>query len=337
MPGLRKLILDVMELLVAPYSVLRRIYFQIALLALVVLANAVIFVKYQHLDWISAIYAGVNVVTTVGLYAPSIGQMPSLEKLLLVVTIVMAVGLYTSLIQSVVNTVVSRSSWADARARWRGSHLKGHTVIIGNGRIVVTAAKRLSSLGKEFMVLTNSKDVFDELQGDRAILGDPENDEDLMDAGITSASSAVIAMEDDVKTLLVTLKVQKLNPPLNTICVVRQDSLIDVFRTAGADEVIPYEDIIGRITAAAAISRNVGGVIFTMDRKADMVVGFFDVGREVKLSELPKEVVPIIIVQEGKLNPFFTRDTVLKPGETLIVLGNPHYFREVSRKLSKGE
>jgi len=61
------------------------------------------------------------------------------------------------------------------------------------------------------------------------------------------------------------------------------------------------------------------------------------VGREVKLSELPKEVVPIIIVQEGKLNPFFTRDTVLKPGETLIVLGNPDYFREVSRKLSKGE
>ncbi|AWS00270.1 potassium channel family protein [Metallosphaera hakonensis] len=336
MSDIRKVILDVAELLIAPYSVLRRIYVQITLLSLVVLANAAIFVTYQHLDWISAIYAGVNVVTTVGLYAPDINQMPSLEKLLLVVTIVMAVGLYTSLIQSIVNTVVSRSSWADARARWRGSHLKGHTVIIGTGRIVATAAKRLSKLGKDYIVLTSSKEVFEELQGDRVILGDPESDKDLLDSGIASASSAVIAMEDDVKTLLVTLKVQKLNPPLNTICVVKQDSLIDVFRTAGADEIIPYEDIVGRITAAAAIARNVGGVIFTMDRKADMVVGFFDVGREVKLSELPKEIVPIIIVQEGKLNPYFTRDTVLKPGETLIVLGNPDYFKEVNRKLSSG-
>ncbi|MEM3909734.1 NAD(P)-binding protein [Metallosphaera sp.] len=331
----RSVLLDILEYMVAPYSVLRKILPQVIMLALVVLSNAVIFVTYQHLDWISAIYAGVNVVTTVGLYAPNINQMPSIEKLLLVGTIIMAVGLYTSIIQSMVNTVVRRSSWADARARWRGSHLKDHIVLIGTGRVIVSAARRLERLGKEYIVLTSSKEVLEQLKGDRVILGNPEDDKDLMSAGIPSASSAVIAMEDDTKTLLVTLKVQKINPPLNTICVVKQDSLIDVFRTAGADEVIPYEDIIGRITAAASIARNVGGVIFTMDRKADMVVGFFDIKKEVKISSLPSDVVPIIIVDSGKLNPYFSKDTVLKPGQTLILLGNPDKFKEITQMVSQ--
>ncbi|QKR00584.1 potassium transporter TrkA [Metallosphaera tengchongensis] len=332
--SLRSTLLDIAEFIVAPYSVLRKIFPQIFLLALVVFSNAVIFVNYQHLDWVSAIYAGVNVVTTVGLYAPNINAMPSVEKLLLVVTIIMAVGLYTSIIQSVVNTVVRRSSWKDARARWRGSHMKDHIVLIGTGRVIISAAQRLSKLGKDHIVLTPSQEVFEALKEDHVILGNPEDERDLMSAGIPSASSVVIAMEDDTKSLLVTLKVQRINPPLNTICVVKQSSLIDVFRTAGADEVIPYEDIVGRITAAASISRNVGGVIFTMERKADMVVGFFDVKQEVALSSLPKEVIPIVIVENGSLNPYFSKDTRLKPGQTLIVLGNPDLFRSITEILS---
>ncbi|MEM0071883.1 MAG: NAD-binding protein [Metallosphaera sp.] len=331
--GMRSYLLDVLEILVAPYSVLRKVLPQVVMLAIVVLSNSIIFVTYQHLDWISAIYAGVNVVTTVGLYAPDINQMPSAEKLLLVVTIIMAVGLYTSIIQSMVNTVVKRSSWTDARARWRGSHMKDHIVIIGNNRVVVTAAKRLEKLGREYVVLTSSKEVFDQLRGERVILGNPEDDKDLISSGISSASSAVISMDDDTQTLLVTLKVQKINPPLNTICVVKQDSLIDVFKTAGADEVIPYEDIIGRITAAASIAKNVGGVIFTMDRKADMVVGFFDVKKSAKLSDLPNDVIPIIVVEDGKLNPYFSKNTVLRPGQTLILLGNPERFKDITRLL----
>ncbi|MEM3271277.1 MAG: NAD-binding protein, partial [Metallosphaera sp.] len=212
-------------------------------------------------------------------------------------------------------------------------HMKDHIVIIGNNRVVVTAAKRLEKLGREYVVLTSSKEVFDQLRGERVILGNPEDDKDLISSGISSASSAVISMDDDTQTLLVTLKVQKINPPLNTICVVKQDSLIDVFKTAGADEVIPYEDIIGRITAAASIAKNVGGVIFTMDRKADMVVGFFDVKKSAKLSDLPNDVIPIIVVEDGKLNPYFSKNTVLRPGQTLILLGNPDRFKDITRLL----
>lgn len=186
-----------------------------------------------------------------------------------------------------------------------GSHLKDHIVLIGTGRVIVSAARRLERLGKEYIVLTSSKEVLEQLKGDRVILGNPEDDKDLMSAGIPSASSAVIAMEDDTKTLLVTLKVQKINPPLNTICVVKQDSLIDVFRTAGADEVIPYEDIIGRITAAASIARNVGGVIFTMDRKADMVVGFFDIKKRLRFRPFPAMSCPSLLWTVGSLTLLF--------------------------------
>ncbi|AWR94175.1 potassium channel family protein [Acidianus brierleyi] len=325
-----KFLLPIMENFAAPYSVLRRIFPQIFLLGLIVYFNSLIFVYFQHLDWISAIYAGINVVTTVGLYAPNINQMPSTEKLFLTVTIIFAVGLYASMVQSIVSTVVKRSTWLDAKARWRGSHMRSHTVVIGKGEVILSSAKRLEKLGVDYVVLTSSKEISDSLKSDRVILGDPTKDKDLLDAGIMEAKNAIICMDDDMNTLLVTLKVQKLNPPLSVIAVVKNENIADEFKTAGADIVIPYEEIVGRITAAAAVSNNVAGLIFSMNKvREDIVIGVFDIKNKIMIKDLPKEVIPLAIVKDGKINPYFSKDTELEQGESLIILGNPSSFKRV--------
>jgi len=324
-----KVILPILENFVAPYSVLRRIYIQIILLSIAVLINAVVFIHYQHLDWISAIYAGVNVVTTVGLYAPDINQLPSEEKLILTFTIILAVGLYTSILQSIVSTLVSRSTWNDAKARWRGRHMKGHTILIGDGSEVLSAVRRLNRFGTDYVVLTDSKTIADAIGGDKVILGDPKNDENLLAAGVKEAKNVIIIMKDDMEALLITLKVQKLNPPLQVIVAIRDSSLSDLFRTAGADLVIPREDIIGRIAASAALSTNVAGLIFP-ERAGEMIIGIFNVKKEgKKISDLPAEVIPLAIIKNGRINPYFTRDTELEPGTQIVVLGNPSTFQKI--------
>ncbi|WP_420856782.1 potassium channel family protein [Sulfuracidifex metallicus] len=311
----------------APYSIFRKVFPQVVLLGVAVYVNAFVFMTFQHLDLLSAIYAGVNVVTTVGLYAPPLSQMPSTEKVILILTIIFAVGLYTSIIQSLVSTVVRRDSWADARARWRGSHMRQHTVVIGEGEAVKGAVRRLERYGVDYVVLTREKG---DLHGDKVIVGDPKDEKNLISAGIMEAKNAIISMENDMDSLLVTLKVQKLNPPLQVTCIVRNSSMIDEFKTAGADMVIPAEDILGRITASAALSNNVSGLIFSGRVRDDIMIGFFSVNKETKVGDLPQGIVPLAIVRDGgSLDPYFAKDTVVKPGENLVVIGNPSLFKKV--------
>ncbi len=326
-----KVFVPVLETLMAPYSVLRKVLPQVFLLGVAVYINALVFMTFQHLDVLSAIYAGVNVVTTVGLYSPPLAQMPSTEKIVLILTIVFAVGLYTSIIQSLVSTVIRRDSWSDARARWRGSHMRGHTVLIGEGEILEGAIKRLERYGVDYVVLTQDKNRF---HGDRIITGNPKNEKDLISAGITEAKNAIIAMSNDMDALLVTLKIQKLNAPLHVTCIVRDSSLVEEFRTAGADMVITEEDVLGRISASIALSNNVSGLIFSTRIREDIVIGFFQVKRDRIIRDLPDGVIPLAIVrEEGKLDPFFSKDTPLKMGEGLVVIGNPSLFKKVKEIL----
>lgn len=326
-------ILRLLEIFTAPYSVLRKIYPQLITLSIVVYVIALVFVYYQHLDWISAIYAAVNVITTVGLYAPDINTMPSDEKLFLTILILFTVGLFASMVQSLIGTIVNRATWIDVRARWRGTHMKSHIVLIGDSLSILSAVKKLNQMDKDFVVLTPSKEIYSEIKSDKVILGDPKDENNLISAGIKNALAAIIAMDNDSETLLVTLKVQKLNPPLTVVTVVKDPSLVDLMKTAGADVVIPYEDIIGRILAFTSVSKNFAGIIYSPERKGDYSIAIFDVKKEVRLKDLPDKVVPIAIVRNGNLDPYFTKDTVLKPGEALFVLGDPSYFKEVERIL----
>lgn len=320
----------VLEVIAAPYSVLRRIYIQLVLLSIVVYIIALVFVIYQNLDWISAIYAAVNVITTVGLYAPDIHEMPSQEKLFLTIMILFTVGLFASMAQSLISTILNRNTWIDARARWRGKLMRGHIVLIGTSESILSAVKRLEFLGKDYVVVTNSKKLYDELKSDKVIFGDPQDENILITSGIPNASSAIIAMDDDSQTLMITLKVQKLNPPLTIVTMIKNSSLLDVFKTAGADIIIPYEEFMGRVMASAAVSKNFAGIVYPSNER-DYSIGVFEVKKPIKLNELPQGVIPIAILHDGKLDPYFTKETEVKPGQILFVLGDPSKFKDVSK------
>ncbi|TRM77091.1 potassium transporter TrkA [Sulfolobus sp. B1] len=323
-------IIPIMEIFASPYSVIRKIYLQLLMLSIVVYIIALIFVYYQHLDWISAIYAAVNVITTVGLYAPSIYSMPSQEKLFLTLSIVFSVGLFASMAQSLILTIVNRNTWIDARARWRGKHMRGHVVVLGNSRSVLSAVRKLEELDKDYVVVTNNQEIQKLLKGDKVILGDPKNEDNLISAGINNAESAIIAMDDDSETLLLTLKVQKINPPLTIVTVVKDSSMMDIMRTAGADIVIPFEEVLGRMMASASVSKQFAGMIYPTNSR-EFAIGVFEVKRVIKLKDLPNGVIPIAILKDGNLDPYFEKDTEVKEGEVLFVLGDPSKFKEVNK------
>ena len=60
-----------------PYLLMRRIWVQLLLIAIMFFLGAAIFRYYQGLDWLTALLGSVSTVTTIGLYAPNIISMPN--------------------------------------------------------------------------------------------------------------------------------------------------------------------------------------------------------------------------------------------------------------------
>ncbi|MGC9116505.1 MAG: hypothetical protein ACP5ID_02680 [Conexivisphaera sp.] len=186
MPHLRlrnRHLISLMEFLAAPYSVLRRVVPQILVLGALIYVSAYVYISYQRLDVLSAIYAAVSLVTTIGAYAPSLSEMSASEKIVLSVVMVAAVSAYASAAVTIINTVSSRQAWRDARARWRGSHLAGHVLIVGDKPDVVHAASKLEVMREEYVVLTDNSGMMGPLPASKVIIGDPLDEKELRAAG----------------------------------------------------------------------------------------------------------------------------------------------------------
>lgn len=340
-----KLMLEVLEVLSAPYSVLSRLMPQMAALAVIIAITAYVFIYFQHIDLVSAIYASVGLVTTIGLYTPPINAMPDSEKLFLTALVLASVATYTTIVMNIVSTITKRTVWTDARARWRASHVKDHVVVLGN---VPEVATELDRMGVEYIMVTNNESLAASLQNHRVIIGNPTSEKELRAAGVESAAVVIIALDSDSDSLTALIRVKRLNPRVRTVVMIHNEDLTDVFLDSGATQVVRLRRFIGRALAGMALSSNLGGLLLESTegsskalRQAGYGIGFFKVEKGSKcdgmaLRELPKGVIPVLVERKGVFTPYFSMDFKLEEGDGLVVLGDPTKFAEIRKICSAG-
>ncbi len=340
-----RLLLDVLEVLSSPYSVLSRIMPQVIAIVVVVFATMYVFMYYQRLDPISALYASIGLVTTIGLYTPPLSAMPAEEKLLLTVLIAGDVAIYTTLIMNIISTITKKTVWIDARARWRAAHVKDHVVVLSN---IVEIVDELSKMNVEYILVTNDEKTASLVQGHRAIIGDPTNESTLRSAGVDAASVVIVALDNDNDSLTALIRARRLNPNARFVAMIHNDDLTDVFYDAGATQVVRLRRFIGRALAGLAMSSNLGGLLLESTEESSRALrqtgyglGFFRVEKGsrcsgLRLRDLPRGIVPILVERNGVFSPYFSMDFVLKDGDGLVILGDPKKFPEIKELCSGG-
>jgi len=340
-----RLLLEVLEVLSAPYSVLSRLMPQMAALAIIIAITAYVFMYFQHIDLVSAVYASVGLVTTIGLYTPPLSAMPSSEKLFLTVLVLASVATYTTIVMNIVSTVTKRTVWIDARARWRASHVKDHVIVLGDMPEVAT---ELDRMGIEYVMVTSNESLAASLQNHRVIIGNPTSERELRAAGVEFAAVVIIALDNDSDSLTALIRVRKLNPKVRTVVLVHNEDLTDVFLDAGASQVVRLKRFIGRALAGMALSGHLGGVLLESTegsskalRQAGYGIGFFKVEKGSRcdgmaLKELPKGVIPVLVERNEVFTPYFSTDFKLKEGDGLVVLGDPTKFTKIRELCSAG-
>lgn len=313
----------------------RRLRFALVGFAAVLLVG---FVGYQVLEGLGpldALYMTVITISTVGFR--EVADLDASGKVLTIGLIIAGVGSVSYAAVTAAEFIVEghlRRIIERRRMQREIADLDQHIVICGFGRVGRHLAESLQRERAPFVVVDDDLgklDVLDEL-GYPYVSGDATEEGVLIEAGIERARAVVAAVHGDADNVLVTLTAKGLNPNATVIARARADETEAKMRRAGADRVIAPATIGGRRIAQ----------LLTRPTVADFLDGVGAGGTDYALEEVPvregselagrtlREAAIrerwgcsiLAVRREGRLEPHPSAETVLEPGDVLVIVGN---------------
>ncbi len=204
-----------------------KIYTAIFLLAILLGAGVVGFKILSQLSWIDAFYMTVITITTVGF-----GEVQPLDEsskvftILLILTSVVIVGYAISVITEYILSKNNLEGLKQRKMQKKIDNLKDHIIICGYGRNGKQAATKLMAYKKPFVVIEKNKEIAEKYQSELVpfVIGNANEDETLLQAGIERASTLISALPNDADNLFVVLSSRQINSDLNIISRASQET-----------------------------------------------------------------------------------------------------------------
>lgn len=128
---------------------------------------------------------------------------------------------------------------------------RGHVIVVGHDEVGSTVRQTLAA--SEVSVTVIDYEAGPEVD----VVGDPTNEEALIDAGIERADTLILALSDDTATMLATLVAVELNPDVEIIARAEEAESIGKVYRAGADYVLALGTVSGRMTASTLLDEEV--------------------------------------------------------------------------------
>lgn len=234
-----------------------KIYTAIFLLILLLATGVLGFKLIAHYTWAESLYMTVITITTVGF-----GEVRPLEiegKMFAVVLILISIVIVGYAISVITEYILSKNSFEhlkQKRMQKKIDSLNGHIIICGYGRNGKQAAKKLSAYNKPFVVVEKNKALVDGVENlvdHHFVIGNANEDDILLQAGIERASSLICALPNDADNLFVVLSARQINKQMTIISRASQDASYKKLKLAGADNVILPDKIGGDHMASLVV------------------------------------------------------------------------------------
>ncbi|MFO0630153.1 MAG: potassium channel protein [Polyangiales bacterium] len=291
-------------------------------------------------SWFESLFHVMITLTTVGF-----GELPGMDHsvlargftLALLVTGTGSVVYFASVTTALVVEGELRDLFQRNKMKKAIDRLERHVIVCGLGRSGDHAASELRATRTPFVVIDSDEERLRRahaLDPDLLyIVGDATEDGVLHSAGIDRAFGVVAALSDDKDNLYVTLTARSLNASLRIISKCVEATAEPKLMKAGADKVVSPNRIGGMRMASEMIRPNVTEFLDLMLRDPKHVLRIEEArvsasascaGRtigEAGLRRICDVLVVAIRSEDGdyRFNP--GAEQVLKPGSTLIVLG----------------
>ena len=233
-----------------------KIYTAVFLLLFILLVGVFGYRMISGYSWIDALYMTVITLTTVGFGEVSpLDDNSKLFTILLILLSVIIVGYALSIITEYILSKNDIEELKQKKMQKKIDALKNHVVICGYGRNGKQAAKKLQAYKKQFVVIEKDKDIEERLQIDNVlyVLGNANEDETLVKAGVNKAACFISALPNDADNLFVVLSARQLNKSINIISRASQESSYNKLKLAGANNVILPDKIGGDHMASLVV------------------------------------------------------------------------------------
>ena len=233
-----------------------RIYTAVFLLLILLIIGILGFRFMSDYSWLDALYMTVITITTVGFSEVNpLDPESKIFTIFLILTSVVIVGYALTIITEYILSKNGLEELKQKKMQKRIDNLNGHIIICGYGRNGKQAATKLIAYDKPFVVIEKDKEIVEKYQSDLVpfVLGNANEDEILMKAGVDRSHCLISALPNDADNLFVVLSARQINKSMNIISRASQETSYKKLKLAGANNVILPDKIGGDHMASLVV------------------------------------------------------------------------------------
>ena len=318
----------------------------VVLLILVLIIGVFGFKIISDFSWLDAVYMTVITVTTVGFgEVQPLDQESKLFTIILILTSVIIVGYALKIITEYIISKNDINELKQKKMQKKIDALSDHVIICGYGRNGKQAANKLATYHRDFVVIEKDEQVTQKHKDTSTlfILGNANEDEVLVRAGINRACCLISALPNDSENVFVVLSARQMNPDIRIISRASQETTYSKLKLAGANNVILPDRIGGDHMASLVVVPDllefvdnlsiIGNQSINIEEVA--VEQLYDSSKQKTILELDlrkKTGCNVIGYKDENgnyhINP--EADQKLVPGSKVIVLGRPEQIQTLN-------
>jgi voltage-gated potassium channel len=323
-----------------------KIYTAFFLLAFILFVGVFGYRLISNYTWVDAIYMTVITMTTVGFGEVNpLDEQSKIFTIFLIIASVVIVGYALSIITEYILSKNNIEELKQKRMQKEIDSFKNHVVVCGYGRNGKQAVRKLLAHKKSFVVIEKNRDMEERLKLDNVpyVIGNANEDEILLSAGIDRASNFISALPNDADNLFVVLSTRQINKSINIISRASNESSYDKLKFAGANNVILPDKIGGDHMASLVV---VPGLMEFLDNLS--IVGKSNINIEevaveklfskqiiktIKDLDLRKKTGCTIIGYKDENGEYIVNpeaELELAPNSKIIVLGRPEQIQALN-------
>lgn len=313
----------------------------ILLLSLLILGGF----AYQVVEgwtWIDGLYMTFITLTTIGY--TEVHTLSILGRFLTMLIATLGIGIATFTVARAAQLLLVSDRLQKRHMQERIDRLENHYIICGYGRVGHRLAEDLQRAGRPFVVIERDPEVLDDqaLDGMLHLVGDAQDEETLLQAGLNRARGIILALPEDSFNVFVTLTVREMNPNIfilsRTIDHTNRSKLLH----AGADKVIAPNEVGADRMAQVILRPNVDQFMERVLHTNSLSLQIEEVkvsenaplAGETLASSMFRQKFDAIVIgvvdsetQEMKFHP--GPSDRIEPGDVLIVIGDPEMIRRL--------
>jgi voltage-gated potassium channel len=324
-----------------------KIYAAVLMLVCISVIGVVGYRFISGYSWIDAVYMTVITVATVGF--GEVVPLDDTSKIFTVFLILASVIIVGYALSIITEHILSKSNIEELKNKKMQKNVdsfKNHVVVCGYGRNGKQVVRKLMAYNKLCIVIEKNKDIEDRLKSDNVpyIIGNANEDEVLLRAGIDRASAFISALPNDADNLFVVLSTRQINKDINIISRASLESSYTKLKFAGANNVILPDKLGGDHMASLVVVPGLMEFIDNLSFVGNSNINIEEVAFEKLKSKTQVKTIKDLDLRDKTgctiigykdengnyiVNP--EENLVLAPHSKIIVLGRPEQIEVLNK------